>query len=470
MAYSGPDICFKTYNHRHPHGCTQPAASLISVTGNRALVVSAEPLGDAMAGPAIRVRAIESVLIAAGHRVVAADLTTAPAVDLSMIDVAVVQGASLGGLPELAGSDIPIVVDLYDPFHLEALHRGAHDMVRRLDLLEGSLGTLADQIARGDFFLCASRTQRHLWLGHLASAGRLNPATHAQDASFHRLISLAPFGVDDMPFMPEGRIVDHVPAATGSPILLWAGGIHDWLDPLTVIEAMPKIRTSFPTAQLVLLGGRHPNGALEPMAMVGKAKHLATDLGLLGTGVIVHEQWVANADRADLLGGADLGVLAQHDHAETEFAFRTRLLDHLWAGLPTVSTMGDELSRELAVHGAARIVPPGDAEAFADACVAVLGDDLNQRTRELTRQRAAHHGWTEALAPLVAFVDSPQMAPDRADPACARLIRDLGATSHRDQTTVIARAQRHLDVGGAKQLAEKSVDAAKHRIAGFRGR
>lgn len=425
-----------------------------------------------MAGPAIRVRAIERVLRGAHHEVIAADpgsIATITAEEIEEIDVAVVQGGALRLLPQLAASNTPIVVDLYDPFHLEALHRGGDDQIRQLDLVEGSLSTLAAQISRGDFFLCASRTQRHLWLGHLAAAGRLNPATHADDPTFQSLLALAPFGVDDEPFAPAGTFAQHIPEATGSPKLLWAGGLHDWLDPITVIEAMPRIRATHPNAQLILLGGRHPNGALEPMAMVGKAKHRATDLGLLGNAVLIHEEWITNADRADLLGDADLGVLAQSDHAETEFAFRTRLLDHLWAALPTVTTMGDDLSRELSVHGAARMVPPADPDSFADACIELLDSEAHTQAATNAAARAQHHKWIDALAPLVAFVNDPRMAPDRANPATARLIDEMSGSKWRDQTGVLARAQRHLDVGGAKHLAEKSVEVAKQRLSELRG-
>ena len=452
-----------------PVGAQNGPIVLTSVSAQRVLVMSAEPLGEQMAGPAIRVRALERTLAEAGHQVVAADPASAASIQIGEIDVAVVQGGALRALPELSASDTPIVVDLYDPFHLEALHRGADDEIRQLDLLEGSLATLAAQIARGDFFLCASRTQRHLWLGHLAAAGRLNPATHGDDPTFHALLALAPFGVDDAPFAPTGELTQHIPAATGSPTLLWAGGLHDWLDPITVIEAMPAIRDVHPTAQLILLGGRHPNQRLEPMAMVGKAKHRAADLGLLDGAVIIHEEWITNAERADLLNDADLGVLAQSDHAETEFAFRTRLLDHIWAGLPTVSTMGDDLSRELAVHGAGRMVPPADPDSFAAACLELLEPTKNADVATNTKARAQHHRWSQALAPLLAFVDAPRTAPDRENPATARLIANISGSSWRDQSGALARAQRHLDVGGAKHLAEKSFEVARQRLSDLRG-
>ena len=52
---------------------------------------------------------------------------------------------------------------------------------------------------------------------------------------------------------------------------------------------------------------------------------------------------------------ADVGVSAHFDDLETRFAFRTRLLDCFWAGLPVVTTRGDslgELDRRAAVAAA----------------------------------------------------------------------------------------------------------------------
>lgn len=433
-------------------------------------MVSGELLGQRMAGPALRVRAIEATLAEAGHSVIAADPSSLGAIDPTSLDLAVVQGGALRELPELVASEIPIVVDLYDPFHLEALHRGGDDRVRRLDLLEGSLDNLRMQLARGDFFLCASRSQRHLWLGHLGSAGRLNPATHEQDPAFRSLLALAPFGVDRQPFAPSGKITDHIPAATGDPILVWAGGLHEWLDPITVIEAMPKVRACHPSAQLILLGGRHPGATGGTTPTVARARRRIKALGLTESAVVIHDGWIASEDRADVLGAADLGVLAQPDHIETEFSFRTRLLDHLWAGLPTVSTVGDDLSREFAVHGAGRVVPSADADAFADACIALLEPDANQAARGRASDRASHHQWTDALAALLTFADDPSLAPDRTDPAIRRMIDSISAASKTDLTSPLARAQRHLDVGGPRELAEKSVAVMRRRYDELRAR
>ena len=56
---------------------------------------------------------------------------------------------------------------------------------------------------------------------------------------------------------------------------------------------------------------------------------------------------------------ADLGVCAHHDHLEARFSFRTRVLDHLWAGLPSVVSSGDAIGELVERRGLGRAVAPG---------------------------------------------------------------------------------------------------------------
>ena len=71
------------------------------------------------------------------------------------------------------------------------------------------------------------------------------------------------------------------------------------------------------------------------MGMAGQTHRLAQTLGLTGEQVFFHETWVPYADRQNWLLDADAGVTTHFEHVETTFAFRTRLLDYLWAGLPS---------------------------------------------------------------------------------------------------------------------------------------
>ncbi len=98
-----------------------------------------------------------------------------------------------------------LIVDIYDPIHLEVLEqsRDQDDWDRR-NLARVTVEVLNEQLARGDHFLCASEKQRDFWLGQLAAVGRLNPSTYDDGENLEGLISVVPFGLDDEP--PAGPV------------------------------------------------------------------------------------------------------------------------------------------------------------------------------------------------------------------------------------------------------------------------
>ena len=126
--------------------------------------------------------------------------------------------------------------------------------------------------------------------------------------------------------------------------------------------------------------------------------------------------WVPYAERQDYLLEADVGVSAHHDHLEARFSFRTRVLDHVWAGLPSVVSSGDAIGELVRRRGLGEAVAPGDDEAFAAACAALLDDrahydEVAGRVGEL----APSLRWSAVAEPLVRFcvehADRPRGAP-----------------------------------------------------------
>ena len=110
------------------------------------------------------------------------------------------QGYLLHNVPEFRGSEKVMLFDLYDPLHLEALvlTRSDPEPDRSFNVAN-TVGTLEEQLVRGDFFVCASDKQRDLWLGFLAAVGRVNPRTYGDDPTLRRLIDVVPFGLPDDP-------------------------------------------------------------------------------------------------------------------------------------------------------------------------------------------------------------------------------------------------------------------------------
>jgi glycosyltransferase involved in cell wall biosynthesis len=137
------------------------------------------------------------------------------------------------------------------------------------------------------------------------------------------------------------------------------------------------------------------------MAMAADAVALADELGLRDRAVFFNFGWVPLADRGRYLLDADLAVSAHFDNVETRFAFRTRLLDCLWAGLPVVTTVGDSLGDLLVGRGAGRAVGFGDVAGWVHTLGELLDDAAaRDRVRAAAAELRPQFEWPTALAPL----------------------------------------------------------------------
>jgi glycosyltransferase involved in cell wall biosynthesis len=262
------------------------------------------------------------------------------------------------------------------------------------------------------------------------------------------LIAVAPFGVPADPPPPSLSVKGTV-AGLGADdaLVLWAGGVYDWLDPLTVVRSIDRVRHQRDDVRLLFLGMAHPGEGESAMARA--LRSLADELGLAGTHVLFNDGWVPYDERARWLLSADVGVSAHLRHVEAAYAFRTRILDYLWAGLPVVTTAGDTLSDAVEAHGAGLTVPPGDDAALADALLRLLDDrTLADESGANARALAGKLTWPRTLAPLVAFCDDPKRAPDLVDP---RLSPEL-AQARRDQGRRRRGWQRDVDVAVKRTL------------------
>jgi hypothetical protein len=399
------------------------------------LLITGGEIGARMAGPAIRSMAMARVLAGDGHDVVLATTsrldadyspapfkltalrpgdTTAFAALEREAEVIVFQGHAMEQFPALATTDRVVVADAYDPMHLEMLEQGRERSRATWDMLVRSrVMLLNQQLSRADLVLCASERQRSFYLGQLAALGRISPATYEGDPHLERLIDIVPFGLEsDPPQQTRPTLRGVMPGVEkDSRILLWGGGIYSWFDPLGLIRAVHALAQRRPQTKLVFLGTRHPG--VEPMGIVKEAIDLARGLGALGTSVLFNEDWVPYEERGNFFAEANAGVSTHHAHVETEFSFRTRILDYLWAGLPMVVTAGDTFADLVDREGLGVVVPAGDQDALEEALERVLYDEpfATAASANVAVVREAFR-WNITLAPLRRIVNSPRRATD----------------------------------------------------------
>jgi hypothetical protein len=401
----------------------------------RVLLLSADPLRPELAGTGIRAVEMARVLrqhcqvVLAAHEQADYPIEGVQTVAFSYeepeliehlvnsVDVILLQGFLVLRFPFLMTVQKPIIVDLYDPFVLSNLEffrvRGSDHAVAQheMDML-----VLRHLLRLGDFFLCAGEEQRAYWLGALTMAGRLNPASYTDDRTLRRLIDLAPFGLSSAPPRHTQQVLKgmHPGIATSDTLLLWGGGIWEWFDPLTLLHAMAGVREQRPDIKLFFLGRGHPNTHDVPaMLMYERTLALADELGLRDHTVFFNSAWVPYAERQNYLLEADIGISTHFAGTETDFAFRTRLLDYFWAGLPMIVSSGDTLSRLVAAHDLGYVIAPGDVTGLAEAILALAAEPERKERRAAAMAAVREQfRWERTLEPLVNFCRNPYHAAD----------------------------------------------------------
>jgi glycosyltransferase involved in cell wall biosynthesis len=375
------------------------------------LVVSGEALGSSPAGPALRAAGLARALERRGHEV----LMAAPApheappgwrvVPLRAIQglvehcrCAIVSGFQLERHPELARAPA-LCVDLAGPFLIENLwvHR-AEPPDRRRRILAEEADVVGRLLEQADHVLCANERQRDLLLGLLLGHAALRPELLDGDPTLDGTFEILPFGA------PEGDPPSRPPRPARGPLrLLWPGGQWAWLDVETLTAGVELARAAGADVELELWGG---------------------------------SVWVPYAERVPRLQAADLAVTLDVGGIEARFAFRTRLLDALWAGVPILATAGEHVADEAAAAGAGFTVPPGDARAVAERLQALAADRTAlEAAAARTQAVAARYRYDDLVENLSRFCANPvrrrpgpfrRTLRERAGYAAGRLRQKVG--------------------------------------------
>ena len=387
------------------------AAELLKLT--RVALLSSEPIRTRMAGIGIRYLELARRLPAFGVDVVLVspadpqetrEMGGISGVDVRIFergrlaavlgdcDAAVAQGQLANDLV-LEMPALPVAIDLYDPWLVENF---AYRETLGLDPYRNDHATWVLQMSRGDFFLCSSEEQRNFYLGFLTALGRVNPERIAGDPDLATLIAPVPFGVPDE--LPPHRPV--LPPRTAGERRLLFGGLYDWYDPWTLLDALALLDR--PGWTLLLI--RNPNPESTPQRLFGEVEARCRSLGWWGSRVQALD-WVPSERRYDLLRDVDLLVAPHRPSLETRLSLRTRFLDALAAGCPVVTSEGGAMSRMLTERRAGWVAPVGDAPALACALTEALDDPASRQAG--ARELLAGFRWDRVLEPLVRFCREP---------------------------------------------------------------
>lgn len=469
---------------------------------HRVLVVSHDVIGRQMAGPGIRYFHMARVLaphaqvtLAVYHppeqdpaRIVRHLRAELPGVDpvafsaetwaivgalAEEMDVVVMASDVAAILPGLGDLPAALVIDGYDPLLAEwlATHPGVHE--ENWDQWRLRMVQLGMQMRVGDFFLCASERQRDWWLGQLEAHGRLNPRTLADDPALRRLVDVVSYGVPGGEPLSQRPVVRSMWPQIGPDrrIVLWGGGLWPWLDPQTAIRAVAQLHPAHPEICLIFPGTVHPNPEVAKIpGGVAEARALAAALGVLDKAVFFG-QWVDYGDWPSLLLECRVALSLHHDTLETRLAFRSRVLEYLWAGLPVVSSAGDATGDLAVAYGLGICVAGADVDATAEAILAGLA--LSPADRMAAAGRARRElAWEQVMRPLIDFCQSPRRAADRRPGSGAQPARPVGNPFYLDQINhwqVMADRAEHARHQAEQSLAEAIIqrDQARQTVRAY---
>lgn len=390
--------------------------NLSTADAPRLLVVAPDVVGRRMAGPGLRYVAIARTLAPYMPVTLAVGVEGSSHLELDLPGVRVAPYASRQELEILvAGHDavfaqffdtnvaraavrrnVRLIFDLYNALPVETVgsevisgYRDAPSKDREFTELLKYFRFVSQS---GTYFVASNERQRDYWMGYIMASGGLLPSTFANRA-LDDIIGLVPFGTEeDDPVQHDHGLRGAHGISSDDFVVLWAGGIWDWFDAETPIRAIAELAEEDPRYKLVFYGTVHPNSVIGRPPSVERAMAVAEELGVLGRSVVFLDEWVPADERADFLLDADIAISAHRDSLETHYAFRTRILDHFWASLPSIVSEGDWFADYIRRESLGTVTPIADVEATKAAIRAYATDDAH-RAATVARIRDVREQW-----------------------------------------------------------------------------
>ncbi len=391
------------------------------------LIISSEVVSKDMAGPAIRVWNFAKILSEHMNVILAIpnennmveqvfkivqyrDETSLKNI-ISQSDIVLCGGMMFSKFKCIRNSDKYIVMDIYDPYNLATLVEYKDEtMERQLDIYKSVHFIANEMLYYGDFYICASERQRDFWMGMLAALNRVNPYSYNQDPEMRKLIDVVPFGLPSNKPVHTRQVLKGVVEGIEKDdfVIIWGGGIYNWFDPLTLIKAMAKIKSSRKDIKLYFLGVKHPNPQVKELSLVTETVDLAAKLDVLNKNVFFNFGWIEYEQRQNYLLESDAGIITHPNHIETRFAFRTRILDYFWAGLPVISTRGDSLSELVEKEELGVTVMAGDVDGLANAIISLADNKpFILSCKAKVAAISQDYTWEKVCRPIIEFCKDP---------------------------------------------------------------
>lgn len=309
------------------------------------------------------------------------------------------------------------VVDLFTQYAMEWMEVGRQQFegYKQHAWVQRTRTVLGMQLTLADFVLCCNDRQRDSYIGMMVSLGLISPAAYDADPTLRRYIDVAPHGIRAELPEPGRPVLRGVRKgfAQDDKIIIWNGGIIQWYDPATLLEALRQLDR--PDVKLLFLGAAYPGiRDLGKGVRFQDAKAIAKANGQLDRTVFFEEGWVSHDTAKRYVLEADISVCSYFDNLETRYSHRTRFVDLIWAELPFICTHGDVLAEDVVRNGWGLVVPEEDPRALAITIEKLIDNrDFHAQCKANLAAARPSLQWDVTLKGLVDFCNDerPPVAP-----------------------------------------------------------
>jgi glycosyltransferase involved in cell wall biosynthesis len=258
------------------------------------------------------------------------------------------------------------------------------------------------------------------------------------------------------PEAPHRPIVTDPPLPSDAETLLWPSGTYVFLDAERALAAFEAVAARRPHAHLLVAGGL---GATPSAAdrenherFEGRARRSPA------SSRIRFVDWRPYPERGAIYAAARVAIVLTKAGPEDEFAWRHRVIDALWGGLPLVVDGESDSTRIVGAAGAG-IVVDRRVESAASAIETLLRDDT-RRSACAAAARALATGslsWDACVAPLVARIRGGVRAKGGLAPTVPSALRlrrrKWGTPLHRLEVSLRLRGPAGFVAHGLRRAA-----------------
>ncbi len=351
--------------------------------------------------------------------------------------------------------DVQLILDAYVPIYVEVSARNAIDMPTEMRHYMADVHRYNHVLKRGDYFLCASASQRTFYIGVLSALGVINPRSYRDD----RIIT-APFGIHNIQSKAALNPYKKLGIKPTDFTVMWFGGLYPWFRIQELLDAILEL-SKHKDFKFVIVGGQNPFNSNPDFAkQYNKTKQFAEKHKLVNRSLFFVD-WVDFNDRVNWFRNANIVVSLNQPGEENSFAWRTRVMDFVWGELAILTNGGDPLSEDLLSAKAALRLPTLSAKAINDALQKVYQDRkaLDTIRKNLIALKPKYY-WEHICEPIAQVIETNKLPFQDELAFKDKYAIDQNTSDHLPTEAPAGRLQK---IKKLMRLPRRALSYAKHK-------